>query len=597
VGIALLAFAARSSHPDSTTNKNTQAVVGAGAAGLVTARELRRAGHAVTVYEAQAAPGGVWVYTDAVEEGALHGGHCVSSAGGGGGRQQNGGGQQAGGLNGHAARRVHSSMYAGLRTNLPRHLMSFSDFPFDGDALAAAGAAGAGLAGDGRIYPGHAEVRAYLAAFEAAHGLGELVRYGSRVVGAAPVVGDGGEEGGDDGRPPLPWPRWRVEVEDATAAAAVDTETTTTASTSTHVHDALVVCTGHFAVPRTPADLAISPAWIESGGLVLHSHNYRSPTAGRLGTALAAAGGPGGAVVAVLGAGPSGEDLARELSPACAAVLLCAALWEDGRAPPVGARSNIRACPWLTGVGDGGEPVFAPQPSTASPDSPPFPSPPSPPPRLAAVILATGYRYCFKGLLPPDTVATDDNHVTPLADHLWPPTYAPGLSLVGLPFKVVPFPLMEAQARRIGAALSGAAPLPLPADLAVRAAAQAAARDAAGIPPRHAHCLSGARQWEYMEALAAEAAVGSGSDEGGGESGGRGGRGGRDGKPPPSPPPFMPSWRAALYNAASAARKADPDGYRDDEAGEVVNGAAAVAAAAEAAAWAAAVRARGWSGQ
>ncbi len=45
-----------------------QAVIGAGAAGLVTARELRREGHEPVIFEQGSKVGGVWVYTDKVEE-------------------------------------------------------------------------------------------------------------------------------------------------------------------------------------------------------------------------------------------------------------------------------------------------------------------------------------------------------------------------------------------------------------------------------------------------------------------------------------------------------------------------------------------------
>lgn len=80
-----------------------QCVIGAGAAGLVAARELLHEGHNPTVFEQGARPGGVWVYTDGVEEGS----DAPVVAG-----------------------PVHSSMYRNLRTNLPREVMAYSDFPF-----------------------------------------------------------------------------------------------------------------------------------------------------------------------------------------------------------------------------------------------------------------------------------------------------------------------------------------------------------------------------------------------------------------------------------------------------------------------------------
>lgn len=47
-----------------------QAVIGAGASGLVAARELRREGHDVLVLEQQRQLGGTWVYTDEVRAAA-----------------------------------------------------------------------------------------------------------------------------------------------------------------------------------------------------------------------------------------------------------------------------------------------------------------------------------------------------------------------------------------------------------------------------------------------------------------------------------------------------------------------------------------------
>lgn len=86
-------------------------MIGAGAAGLVAARELRREGHVVTVLEQSGGVGGVWRFDARTEADAL-------------------------GLDEQRPpeSRVHSSMYKQLRTNLPREIMSYSDFPV-GEAL------------------------------------------------------------------------------------------------------------------------------------------------------------------------------------------------------------------------------------------------------------------------------------------------------------------------------------------------------------------------------------------------------------------------------------------------------------------------------
>ena len=47
-------------------------------------------------------------------------------------------------------RKVHGSLYRSLRTNLPRHVMAFTDFPFD---FCVTGS------DDDRLFCGHEEVR------------------------------------------------------------------------------------------------------------------------------------------------------------------------------------------------------------------------------------------------------------------------------------------------------------------------------------------------------------------------------------------------------------------------------------------------------
>ncbi|KAF7051431.1 hypothetical protein CFC21_109263 [Triticum aestivum] len=122
------------------------AVIGAGAAGLVAARELRREGHVPVVLERAAAIGGTWRYDAGVD--------------------------------------AHSSVYASLRVNSSRECMGFLDFPFV-----------AGTEGDPRRFPGHGEVLRYLEAFALRFDLHELVRLQTEVVSVRRRVHNAGVAG------------------------------------------------------------------------------------------------------------------------------------------------------------------------------------------------------------------------------------------------------------------------------------------------------------------------------------------------------------------------------------------------------------------
>lgn len=103
-----------------------QAVIGAGASGLVAARELVAEGHHVKVFEAAHALGGIWAYDPQTESDPL-----------GSDRRRS---------------KVHSSMYASLRTNLPREVMSYLDLPFVPESMG-------GRSVDSRRFCTHEEVK------------------------------------------------------------------------------------------------------------------------------------------------------------------------------------------------------------------------------------------------------------------------------------------------------------------------------------------------------------------------------------------------------------------------------------------------------
>ena len=102
--------------------------------------------------------------------------------------------------------------------------------------------------------------------------------------------------------------------------------------------------------------------------------------------------------------------------------------------------------------------------------------------------------------------------------------------------QVVPFPQFELQSRWIAQVLAGRAQLPSRQDMEAHTAQFYASLDAAGVPTRYTHRMSGALQWEYDRWLAlqcGDAAL----------------------------PGF--AWREALYNCCGMSRKLHGAGYRD----------------------------------
>ncbi|KAI8476836.1 MAG: FAD/NAD(P)-binding domain-containing protein [Monoraphidium minutum] len=471
------------------------AVIGAGAAGLAAARELLREGHAPVVFEQAAEPGGVWVYTDATDADAL-------------GR-------------GAAAGRVHSSMYVGLRTNLPREVMGFTDLPFTPAGIAAAGGASA----DGRRFPGHGEVLAYLRAYAARHGLAGAVRFGARVTRAAPLwpVGGGGGAGGA-GAPVTAGcgPRWAVTVEEQRGSGGVETR---------EQFDALVVCNGHYSATNLP-DVEGAAAF---PGLQMHSHNYRRGWAG--GRDRWRPDQFAGQVVAVVGASNSGEDLCREIAGAAARVVICARSWKNAAwgadGSPFGPRANIERRGMISRLRPDGGAEFESGAPVAAVD---------------AVVYATGYRYEFpflEGAAAADAdadagaaggrlLSTAGQRVCPLYRHMFAPHLAPTLAFIGLPWKVVPFPMFELQSRLVARLMSGAAALPSAQEMAADAEAFYARLAAEGVPQRWTHMM-GDQQWAYNEWLADVAGPGA---------------------------PRLPPWRAAMYAATGASKRSHPEDYR-----------------------------------
>ncbi len=367
------------------------AVIGAGAAGLVTAWECLRAGHAATVFERSRRVGGLWVYEDRTETDPL--------------------GQAP-------EERIHGSLYASLRTNLPRDLMAFDGYTFD--------SAGGGHDGWPR-YPGHAQVLEYLERFAADRDLLRRIRFCQRVRSVRP-----------DGE------AWRVDGEP---------------------FDAVAVCNGHFAEPLVPH----LPGLETFRGLALHSHNYRrsQPFAGMR--------------VVVLGSSVSGAELAGALADVAASVHF------SGRAfpgtQPAARRRRISRCPPVVTVEreavvlSNGERIDG----------------------VDAILFCTGYRYRFP-FLPPALARVRNNSVRGLYRQLVSIERST-LAFVGLPFRIVPFPFFQRQARWFARMLAGGFPLPDRTGRRRDHAAEIRTLRSAGVRERHFHKME-ETQFDYLDGLA-----------------------------------------------------------------------------------------------
>lgn len=211
------------------------AVIGSGVAGLVAARELQRESHQVVVFEKSRSLGGTWAYDQRVESDFL-------------------------GLDPNRDI-IHGSLYKSLRTNLPRQLMSFTDFKFEDKVY-----------NDPRINPGHEEVLKFLEDFASNFELTKLIRFNT-VVTRVEVVSSGNSE---------------FEVESETNGVS-----------SVEMYDAVVVCNGHNTQPQLANDIPGLETWPKKQ---MHSHNYRIPEPFR------------DQKVVVIGNGPSATDLSSEIA-------------------------------------------------------------------------------------------------------------------------------------------------------------------------------------------------------------------------------------------------------------------------------------------
>lgn len=174
------------------------AVIGAGTAGLCSAKHALAAGLQVVVFEQADQVGGTWIYTDEVS---------TDSQG----------------------VAIHTSMYQGLHTNLPKEIMGYPDFP---------------IPGEDKSYIPSGDILAFLKSYSKEFQVDDVIKFRHQVVRVRPI---------ED--------RWEIIVRDLCGDGRVDT----------YQFDAVVVCNGHYSTPDWPK----MKGYDDFKGRQIHSHDYR----------------------------------------------------------------------------------------------------------------------------------------------------------------------------------------------------------------------------------------------------------------------------------------------------------------------------------
>ncbi|KAJ2962997.1 hypothetical protein NQZ79_g1976 [Umbelopsis isabellina] len=296
-----------------------------------------------------------------------------------------------------------SAIYANLNTNLPIDVMCLRDRPFKESTP---------------VYPPHAAVLEYIQDFERDENLTDFIRFNTSVINAEYTDNE-----------------WKVTSYDIN-----------TQKSSTESYDSLIVANGHYFKPFIPDIAGLSHFTdIEqrkpNGVRIMHSRDYRRPEEFDFMNVL------------VIGNAASARDVSREGLAKAKNVYQSI---RKSSVPPLeeGTQSDIIVVPAIKEfLHSGGKAVIRCDDGTELWD-------------VDVVVFATGYLFNLPFLSRDlgSQLITDGQIVHNLYQHLF---YInnPTLAFIGLPIRVVPFPLSQVQSKVVARCWSGKAPLPSKKDM------------------------------------------------------------------------------------------------------------------------------------
>lgn len=433
------------------------AIIGAGASGLAAARVFSRSGIEPTVLEQSGFSGGVWKYQ----------------------------GTTADDKSDNIGDKKTSPMYRGLRTNLPKEIMAFREFPFPKTASTSSSSSSYDPS-----FVTHQAVWDYLQAYQTHFDLTKYIQYSSTVQRLGIATTKNGDKVRSNISPPTEdWPKieleWNVIKQTQQVGSTNESLKKITTTTKTDVFDAVCICNGHYAKPAVPHIVGLDKYF---QGTTLHAVEYDNPADFQDQRVLC------------VGGRASGSDLAREISAFAKHVYLSDSTWQE-QGPKT--QNNVTVVPPTREVLLDGSIRFE-NCTTLTPT-------------VDTIIWCTGYDYDFPFLKNSKDGGDKDSQnliqcipgerrVMPLYEQLWHARY-PTLTFLGIPHSVVPFPEVEFQAEAINAQFASSLSKTSPVLPPLEERLQAAAKDARSGGGKEngrvqdTHYLGGT-QWDYCRKLA-----------------------------------------------------------------------------------------------
>jgi hypothetical protein len=360
-------------------------IIGGGASGLATARSFLRANDGldgvrfeVTVLESRDTIGGIWKYEKNDED-----------------------------ENESKSR----PMYRNLRTNLPKELMAYREFPWG--------------CGDGSTpsYVSHDEVQEYLEGYATEFDLKKCIRFGCAVNHLEVLKEDAAEDDDDDDVFDASWPRISLEW----------TDRNNDGTSHRHIFDGVCICNGHYSSPSMSHNIMGLDKFV---GRVIHSVEYDDPNEFANTTVLC------------IGGRASGMDIAREIGRASnnGRVYLSDSTC---RAREVyGYDNSVIRVPRTLSIDDDGRTVRFAKDDGNEDDDDDGDVDAWIANDVDVIILCTGYDYSFPFVSDGSnlklTCKPGERRVMPLYMQLWHALHV-SISFIGLPHSVVPFPFFEFQ--------------------------------------------------------------------------------------------------------------------------------------------------------